>query len=263
MNIKKDYKYISSISSIVFVVLLVLFFVWFNSYSKKREGFTNENNSGWSPDLIKRFNIFQTTVNYQSRVNVDGSQLDLAVLQKQASPSEVEHLLETGYWPWPDELKYMYMDKVWMNHIIKQQPQSALDFAMKIYNQTAAKQLLGWNAKEGEFLLYGANIGHTKGKGLPKNLQNTLKCVNNENGESKIEKTVYTGVNLWNGYTNTEKTWVKNEDIPKEMPGFEFVNGPCNPCSALDNDYSCAFRLNVKGDDGSDISPIWKMLWGL
>jgi len=47
------------------------------------------------------------------------------------------------------------------------------------------------------------------------------------------------------------------------MPGFSFVNGPCNPCSPLNDnpDYSCPFKLNVKGNDA--ISDVWKELWSI
>jgi hypothetical protein len=78
-----------------------------------------------------------------------------------------------------------------------------------------------------------------------------------------MQKKVYTGMNLWNGYMNSTTTNVKPEDIPKEMPGFTFVKSPCNPCVALNSpgDFSCPFKLNVKGD--SSISEPWKQLWNL
>ena len=70
-------------------------------------------------------------------------------------------------------------------------------------------------------------------------------------------------MNLWNGYMNTNVKNVKPKDIPKEMPGFSFVKGPCNPCSPFNStpDFTCPFRLNIKGDDS--ISLPWKQLWGL
>ena len=70
-------------------------------------------------------------------------------------------------------------------------------------------------------------------------------------------------MNLWNGYMNSTVTTVKPEDIPNEMPGFSFVKSPCNPCVALNSlgDFSCPFKLNVKGDD--NISIPWKQLWNL
>jgi hypothetical protein len=78
-----------------------------------------------------------------------------------------------------------------------------------------------------------------------------------------MEKKVYNGMNLWNGYMNSTITIVKPEDIPKEMPGFTFVKEPCNPCSALnfDSEFNCPFRINVEGDN--TISKPWKELWNL
>ena len=106
----------------------------------------------WSPDLLKRFNLYQQTVFLYS------TQFDLDILQKQATPDEAEHLLATGFWPWPDDLKQEYIDKVWSNPIIKFSPQASLNYAMKRYNQNAARELLAWNSKEGHFLLYGADL---------------------------------------------------------------------------------------------------------
>jgi hypothetical protein len=194
-------------------------------------------------------------------MNKNKTYFDLDTLQKQASTDEVEQLLETGFWPWPDSLKNDYIEKVWSSPIIKIDPHYALDYAMRIYNQTAARELLAWNTKEGQFLLYGGDLGVSDG--MPKNVHNTIKCSTDSNDNSIMEKKVFTGMNLWNGFMNTTTTTVKPEDIPKEMPGFTFVKNPCNPCVALNSpgDFSCPFRLNVKGDDS--ISNPWQSLWQL
>ena len=78
----------------------------------------------------------------------------------------------------------------------------------------------------------------------------------------ELIKKVYTNMNDWNGYTGETVTTVEPANIPKEMPGFNFVNGPCNPCVALNSpgDFSCPFKLNVK-EKGNDISDVWKTLW--
>ena len=239
------------------ISLLVISIILFNSFTKTIEGLQNNstNNHVWSPDLIKRFNIYQTTMNKNK------TYFDLDTLQKQASTDEVEQLLETGFWPWPDALKNDYIEKVWSSPIIKIDPHYALDYAMRIYNQTAARELLAWNTKEGQFLLYGGDLGVSDG--MPKNVHNTIKCSTDSNGNSVMEKKVFTGMNLWNGFMNTTTTTVKPEDIPKEMPGFTFVKNPCNPCVALNSpgDFSCPFKLNVKGDDS--ISNPWTSLWQL
>ena len=151
------------------ISLLVVSIILFNSYTKTLDNFQNNstNNHTWSPDLIKRFNIYQTTMNKNK------TSFNLDILQKQATTDEVEQLLETGFWPWPDYLKNDYIEKVWSSPIIKIDPQYALNYAMRLYNQTAARELLAWNTKEGQFLLYGGDLGFSDG--MPTNVRNTIK----------------------------------------------------------------------------------------
>jgi len=230
-------------------VIILLLVILFTSFIKTTDGFRN--NSNWSPELIKRFNIYQSTMN-QNKTN-----FNLDLLQKQASPYEVNQLLQTGFWPWPDDLKNGYIEKVQTNTIIKIDPQYALNYAMRIYNQTAARELLAWNTKEGHFLLYGGDLGVSDG--MPQNVHNTIKC----STDSNMEKKIYTKMNLWNGFMNNTTTTISPEDIPNEMPGFSFVKSPCNPCIALNSpgDFSCPFRLNVNGNNS--ISNTWSNLWQL
>ena len=49
-------------------------------------------------------------------------------------------------------------------------------------------------------------------------------------------------------FKTKEVTDVDYNNLENVIPGFSFVNGPCNPCGALNEkaDYSCKFRLNVK-----------------
>lgn len=238
------------------ILLLVISISIFNICTITKTGFQNNGTHyKWSPDLIKRFNIYQTTISKNK------TYFDLDILQKQASPYEVEQLLETGYWPWSDQLKYEYLQSVWSSPIIKIEPKYALDYAMKIYNKTAVRELLAWNTKEGHFLLYGGDLGVSDG--MPTNVHNTLKCSTDSNGNSVMEKKIYTGMNLWNGYMNTITTKVKAEDIPKNMPGFTFIKNSCDPCIALNSpgDFSCPFKLNIEGNDS--ISYPWQSLWGL
>lgn len=237
---------------IMFVIIIILIIIFFNSYVKK-ESFANANNK-WSDDLVGRFIVYQRTI------NEDKNQFNLDILQKQATPQEAEQLLKTGFWPWSDEIKTQYLEKIWANPMIKVYPDSALNYAMKLYNQQAAKEMLSWNSKEGHFLLYGGDIGVTDG--LPFNLNNTVKC-SAEDTNSVLKQKIYTGANLWNGYYNIKEKTVENEDISSVFPGFSFVNEPCNPCSVFNDepDYSCPFKLNIKGDDS--ITPIWNDLWSL
>jgi hypothetical protein len=197
-------------------------------------------------------------------MNDNNNQFNLDQLQKQASPEEAEEYLKTGLWHWPDDLKELYIESVWSNPIIKFYPPFALNYAMRLYNQNAVRELLAWNTKEGQFLLYGGDLGYTKND-MPQihpnqNKHNTIKC---SADSLNMEKTVY------NDNMNSTTTIVNSEDIPNEMPGFSFVKSPCNPCSAFDGDFSCPFRLNVKAkppsveEDYNSISEPWKQLWNL
>jgi len=244
---------------IIFIfTLLVIILILFNSFTKNSIfGFQNyyQNYIPWSTDLIKRFNIYQSTM----KKNI--IQFNLEQLQKQVTPDEAEKYLHTGYWDWPDDLKNLYIEKVWENPIIKIDPQYALNYAMSIYNKNAIRQLLAWNTKEGQFLLYGGDLGVSDG--MPKNVHNIIKCSTNSVNNSHMEKKVYTGMNLWNGFMNSTTTVIKPEDIPKEMPGFSFIKSPCNPCVVFNSkaDFSCPFNLNIKGDNS--VSLPWKQLWNL
>ena len=206
----------------------------------------------WPKDLIQRFELYQSTINQNSY------QYNMYILQQQASADEAESLIKTGYWPWSDEIKDLYIKAVWQSPMIKIDPGHALTSAMKLYNETAAKRLLGWNAKEGQFLIYGVDAGRTGT--MP--VKNNIKC-SSDLKNSVLQKNVYSGYNLWNGYKNGTTTNIKDQDIPSEVPGFSFVNGTCNPCVAINevSEYTCPFKLEVP--DRSDISPIWSNLWGL
>jgi hypothetical protein len=240
---------LKSINIIYFIVLLGLsvLIYWLYKYLMKscpckKEGFNNS--VKWSNDLINRFNIYQNTM------TDNAMRYDLEVLQKNATPEEAETLLKTGYWPWSGKTKYIYMDSMWHQPIIKTNVNQALDYAMKTHNETAAKQLLSWKSKEGQFLLYG-------GKGID-NKYDTIKCSSDENNDSHVVGVIKK--NFTDDYIeNSER--ISDINIPVNMPGFNFVKGPCNPCVAIHNDYSCPFKLNVGGDDS--VSPIWKNLWGI
>jgi hypothetical protein len=240
---------------IIFIIIIVVI-ILFNSFTKNNKknfisGFQNYHTTRWPSDLIKRFQYYQITM------NDNNNQFNLDQLQKQASPEEAEEYLKTGLWYWPDDLKELYIESVWSNPMIKIEPQYALNYAMGLYNQNAVRELLAWNTKEGQFLLYGGDLGYTKDD-MPQihpnqNKHNTIKC---SADSLNMEKTVY------NGNMNSTTTIVNPEDIPNEMPGFSFVKGPCNPCSAFDGDFSCPFRLKT-GDGDNSISEPWKQLWNL
>jgi len=224
-----------------FVFFYYLFFGSFSAFGLK-EGFT------WSKESIRDFLIFQSTVN-------PNTQFDMEMIQKQASEDELRELLNNGRWPWSENTKYLYMDAVNRNKILKVDPQDSLDFVQKLYNENAGKKLLSWNTKEGQFLLNGVKIDGGS-------IQCGIKG-SDINNDSRMVKKVQKGYNLWNGYRNLEKRVLKDEELENEIQGFHFIQGPCNPCVALNDDYFCPFQINVQGEHSNHVSPIWKELWNL
>jgi len=230
---------------IIIIIILFGFFVGFflkGLVFKYKEGFT------WSDQSVHDFLQFQDTINHNT-------QFDMEMIQQQASEKELHELLEKGSWPWSQDTENMYMDNVSRNPIINFDPAVSMQIEKTVYNERAIQQLLGWNTKEGQFLLSGSLINDSNGNG-------TVKCTTNDQGKTSLQKKVLTGYNLWNGYANYEVTDLTNENIPQNVPGFHFIKGPCNPCVALDNDYSCPFQLSTK-KEGTKVSEIWKKLWNI
>jgi len=217
-----------------------------------KEGFAM-NTVAWSDDLVAKFQKFQKVLN----PNVV---YDMKVVQQQASPDEVEYLFKHNKWPWSKEVIDLYQQAVAENSFVKVDPGIAMIDAQQIYNEMAMKQVLSFGTKEGTFLLNGVVIGHNKN--MPSNINDLVRCgTDPKTGRSVVEKVVYNGYDSISGAMNKSVTNVEYGDIPGLVNGFQFLNGPCNPCAPLDNppNYSCPFSLNT--GNGAEVSPIWKLLW--
>jgi len=262
------YSYTVIIKMILFIIGIFIFYPIIDKYLNLlldiKEGFVE--GFVWSKDTVKNFNEYQDTV------NSNNSQFNMRVLQEQATEDEAKELLQTGYWPWSETTKKQYIEGVWQNTMLKFDPDAALDYAMKLYNENAAKKLLSWNTKEGQFLLYGSNVNNdnkniigidSDGNGISDagkiSQKSIIKC--SDDPKSVLQKTTINGYNLFNGYKNTTTVNIDTKDITKEVPGFTFVKGECNPCAPLYSDYSCPFKLNIEGNN--EISDVWKELWSL
>lgn len=263
-----------------FVVIVILYqFSKYGSNGGAKEGFdkgtdkgtdkgadkkgTNEgaNTNTWSKQTIYDF------IKY-IRLMYPESQINMNVLQSQATEDEVRSLIANKTWAWSQETKDLYINAVSRNSIIKVDPGDALAQSMKIYNNNAARHLLSWNTKEGQFLTEGIDLGPSAGEPLfvKDKKHDTIKCaIGNDNNidESYMEKTTYYGAKYFSGLFKMKKERISNENLPNEIAGFSFIKGSCNPCVALNTtpDYSCPFKVNVKGDD--TVSNVWSKLWGL
>ena len=239
-----------------YAIALALFFIilsrvaWTNSSLK--ESFA-ANKTVWPDDLVAKFLKFQKVLN----PNVV---YDMKVVQQQASPDEVEYLFKHNKWPWTKEVMDLYKQAVAENSFVKVDPGISMIDAQRIYNEMAMKEILSFGTKEGTFLLNGLVIGHNNK--MPSNVNDVVRCGTDPNTKnSVVEKVVYNGYDSISGAMNKTVTNVGFSEIPGLVNGFKFLNGPCNPCSPLDNppNYSCPFSLNT--GNGAEVSPIWKLLW--
>jgi len=196
-------------------------------------------------DMLKRdFMAFQQT-------HLPGYYYDWKQLRKQVTPEDIRYLLKNNKWKWSHEVKELYKKYIRENLSVSIDPGIALENAQMVYNEKAILQLMALNSKEGSFLTNGAIVGHTRG--VPANRNNLVVC--SEKGSGMVKKSWLGYSGIWGNLIENEEP-VANEDLPLVVPGFRFVDAPCDPCS---EDRSCRFTLNV--GDGALISPVWLYLW--
>ena len=138
-----------------FGILLIFIILYLSIYlsSTKKEGFLDEvideNNiklkNGWTKELYISF------VKYQSKYNPSYF-FDMDIVQQQATPEETKEYLETGRWTWSPEIQNIYKEAILIDPYVSFSPGTAIDNAQQIYNETAIKQLLAWDTKEGRFI---------------------------------------------------------------------------------------------------------------
>ena len=251
----KNYKY----GIILGITIIILY--RFSKMSKKnvKEGFT------WSQVSINHFIELQHTIN----PNVI---FDATIIQKQATQEDVDYFLKNGKWSWSEKVIELYKEAVSQNPYIRTDPQDAVNQARTVYNEKAILEIISWQTKEGKFLLNGLITKNSENQenqenkmpsgfgsyginsGVIDEKNDTIVCNMDTNGNSTLVKTQYE-----NGKQTTTKVDVNN--LENMIPGFSFLNGPCNPCVALNSppSYTCPFTINEKNND--QISSIWKYLW--
>ena len=194
---------------------------------------------------------------------------DSTQIQNNTTEQERAHFIQTNEWPWTHEIQTMYEDAVQSSSITKYNPTSNRQTIQSIFNQSAAEKILAYNSDEGRFLTTGILLPDPN---LPEYARNSGLVPVNKTGDivrchthagtgtptlTRIRQGKYDG--LFSIQPDT-LTPIPNEEIPNVVPGFRFLQAPCNPCLALDlnnpPDYSCAFQIQ-----DNPTSPIWKYLW--
>jgi hypothetical protein len=269
------------------VMILIDFFIFKKVFVSLDEGFTtldigkgtNIPSTRWSKTTILSFIQFQKTKNPLLIFDMD-------VVQQNASESEATELLTRGMWPWSPVTQQIYKDMIVRDINRQINPKDSMEKDRSIYCEAIIKNLLAMKAPEGKFLLHGVlvrnrsrtggNVADSSGEGtygvesgLISQKQDLIRC----NGPSGMQRISYTGA--YDGITGVRIKTVENlnyVDLPDIVPGFSFLDSPCNPCSALSDDplnkYRCPFSIARENGNGGyyegvgALSDIWKVLWG-
>jgi hypothetical protein len=225
-------------------------------------------------DMNQDFLRIQNTIN-KNKV------FDMNIINSQASKEELEYFNKNGKWPWSQEVIKLYEESINRNPYIRTLPEIATDYARTIYNENAILRVLATQTKEGQFLINGVLVKDPSGnkmEELPSGFGNfpyesgllgnrvddIIKCNMKNDSNPTLERIRYTGKGGIFGEQTEKVTQVDYNDLENIIPGFAFLNKPCNPCGAMaaNPDYSCAYRLRVK-DKPPFISDVWQYLWGI
>jgi hypothetical protein len=207
----------------------------------------------------------------QSTLNRD-TNYDISKLKQDISKQEMNYFFKNGMWPWSQETIDLYTQAINKNSYIRNHFSESIKEARSKYHEHAILKILSLQTKEGIFLVDGVSVpayslpsgygsfGYKSGLIVP--TDDVIKCnIDSFGKNSTLEKLHYTGKLDKYNEESTVTLPVDYHDLEKEIPGFTFVNKPCNPCKAYDfpSNYSCPFQLDLKEDKG--ISSIWKYLW--
>jgi hypothetical protein len=253
------------------IVLIVIFRFSRLSQINSKEGFT------WDPNSTRDFLQIQNTINRQKIFDVN------MIQENQASQEELDYFNNNGMWPWSQTTIKLYENAVKSNPFIRTLPKDSVNYARTVYNEAAILRIISYQTKEGHFLLNGVLVKNPDGNkyedlpngfgdfalskesGLLENRSDDIiKCNMKNPNDSTLERTTYTGKGGIFGEQKSKTTPVDYNYLEKIIPGFTFLNGPCNPCGALNEtpDYSCPFRLKVKNKPPF-VSDVWQNLWNI
>lgn len=227
---------------------IVLFIVYrFSRLLTTTERFTSDSQS--------QFLQIQNTINKQSH-------FDMNVIGQQATQQELDYFNEHGMWYWSPDVIHIYEDAVNHNPYIRTIPEQSTNHARTIYNQHAIIRILANQSKEGQFLLTGVSLSPSLSS-PPSPSSGIGTFSHNSTAGSDVIKCNMSTNQLERTHHGEKTTEVDYTQLESIIPGFSFLNEPCNPCNALSEtpDYSCAYNLKLKHRDTP--SRIWNYLWGL
>lgn len=251
------------------LIIGIIFIVLYRFARLTKEGFK------WNDASTHNFLLIQNSINRHKIFDVD------MIQQNQASQEELDYFNKNGVWPWSQKTIELYKEALNSNPFIRTEAADAINYTRTVYNEAAILRMLSYQTKEGKFLLNGVLVQNPSGnpkEALPNGYGDyayksgliddktldIIKCNMKNPNDATLERTTYTGKGGIYGEQTSKVSPVDYNDLENIIPGFQFVNGPCNPCGAVNEnpDYSCPFKLSVQNNPAF-ISNVWQYLWGV
>lgn len=268
-DVKKTQQFIKKNWFIFFAFSLFILFIFFTHLFSDiwREGFTKKSQN----DFLK----IQHTIN-------PNKVFDMEMIQEQASQKELDYFNKNGYWPWSQKVIDLYKEAVTRNPYVRTEPELAVKQARTVYNEASILRVLSYQTKEGQFLINGVIINDPSGNKLEEEKSGfgffpyeagllderkdeIIKCKLRTDATPTLERIRYIGKGgIYNQSNEKNITPVDYHQLEVIIPGFTFLDKPCNPCGALAPipNYSCPFRLQVENKPPF-VSNVWQYLWNI
>jgi hypothetical protein len=232
------------------VIVIILFgIILYYLFNRKLylEGFGPQTWSTSTRDAFKKNLLSKTPTITEERLNsiCDQYSKDFGVTDKDAL-----YFIANKIWPWTETEKKLMFD-----NIKKQSGPGKTDAEIEKNIEDVQKNFPFGMAVLGSM----GGLNNALGQEL---LDNKLMC--KYSGDR--QKNTYISEGVFNRDTgNNPTTHVKNEDIPKILPGFKFLQQPCNPCGIQDTFSSCAYSIVSKNPNVNkrlnDGQPILDYAW--
>lgn len=243
-----------------YLLIIICAIFYFSLHFKTRENFT------WTQKSTDDFLKIERHTNPNNIFDVN-----LLQQENNISQEEVNYFIENQKWEWTNETQELYKKAIRKNPYVRTHPQDSLNYAMTIYDEVSILKILSNLSKEGDFLLNGVlvptrelypsgfgDFGYNSGLLDIDNKRDIIKCNVNTNQLERISYTKKYGIF---GEKQQKTTHVNYCNLEKIIPGFSFIDKPCEPCTNIDDHINdkCKFRLKTKKHPF--ISDVWKYIW--
>ena len=233
---------------IIIIAISICIFLLYLLTNNKKEEFITLKSTTYSDATITDYN------NYITKLQADAKEAGKTIrpvavenLQKMGVPeSDVENYIKTGSWVWSTEFTNV-MKQTELNTPNTGQDETSITNAIieaqKIYPELYFVGLYG--------LFYGLAFSQVA-------KANNLGCKIDPTTKKTTGDSMYT----LDASGNVSTTAVNNNQLPTLIPGFTFLNSPCNPCDILNFNYSCAFAIPDEQKQAMFPGFIMEYAWG-